>query len=455
MALNLPTADPATLFYQPMSNGRIVIVANADLAWSVAAAQRYARVKGIPFANVLAVPMGTSRLLWAPAGNAALRSALIAPLWTLYNAVLAQCVIMAPGCPQRVNIVGTTDLNTLQAAAIGVVPLEYLCKCAREAEDQMLAFGSAACLVAYIPAAIGQIPMVLPVYPAFVPFYFLHNGWISFRLGQVPNEAPLDPLYATVYEGLNLENIELPTDLSISLLGNAQCRSIPSGRLSASWTQYAFVQEGGEIPSQYHETELLGASLARASAEYSAARAPANRYRNPIHLQLSNNFTGLQTLAYLYSQLIGWGYTASYVWRSTPGAPASTYAPLAGAAYTVADLNAGRVRDLPYHLMVGDAQNTEMFNEPYRSAWKPTAGGGSYLGPSEGWQYDINGLFRGGSGGYSNALHVTTGIYLEMYSVVHNLLRGMTWAEAMYYPGQSNASYHIASGDPLARPFPR
>lgn len=456
MALNLPTADPATLYYRPLSNGRVVIVANSDLSWSVAAAQRYARVKGIPLGNIVSVAMGTDRKQWTPANDTAMRAALITPLRAKLDSVLAQCVLVAPGVPQSTRLDSTCDLAVVSLGVPGYVATLYLCYCARHIDDQIAALGIT-CLIGYTGASSIGTFVVYLVAPPVLPFEFFGNGDLQYRLGATNILAPLDPLYGTAYEGLNSEVVKIPTQLGIDSVGLSTARCLPYGRIGTAWTSqvFTFEEPGNEIPSRFWENEERGPRLARQCAEFSAAPAPANRYRYPIHLQLSDSYLGYSSLAYLHWQLRGWGYNSTYAWRSSNSPGTEAYAPAAGTAYTLAQLQAGQIRDYPYHLMLGDASNTEMMKEPFVTAWQPTSGGGSLLGPSEGWQYQVNGLERGGAGGSSNMLHPQTAIYVEMYSVAHLLLRGATWAEASYYPGQIFPLYSVPSGDPLARPFPR
>lgn len=455
MALNLPTSDPVTDYYRPLSNGRIIVVANSSLPWSVTAAQRYARRKGIPEANILQVAFGTDRNLWTPASNTAMRAALITPLRALMDSVLAQAVLVAPGCPQSVLIYTANDQTTYYPAQNWPVSLDYLTQSCRELDTELTTYGITA-LCAYRGApAIGTFPVVLQAYPAAGPFLFMGSGELQYKLGQ-PTPAPLDPAYMTTYEGVNAEVVTLPTQLAIDSVGNINARAAIGGRIGIGYTLECYTAEGAEIDGPYRVDPQTGPATGNLAAGFETAAAPGNRYRAPIHLQLSAAFVGMYSLAYLHSQLVGWGYQSSYFYRTgSPPAAMTTYAPAAGARYSLADLNAGRVRDIPYQLMLGDGSNAEMFYQPYRDAWKPTGGGGCIMGPSEGWCYAINGLARGGAGGVSNKLHVTADWYKWLYAYARELLSGMSWAEAVYYQGQINPVYALAVGDPLARPFPR
>lgn len=450
MPPTLPTDDPATLYYRRLSPGRFLLVENTDLPWSVALTRKYARAKRIPTANILSVAMGTNLRTWAVASNAALYAALSTPLTALHNAVQAQGIFMGPGTPQRVNVVGnvTSGSRVVQTAPVA---LANLAACSRRLEYYRLTVGLGDCLTYQVSSGAN--------------YAVIWNGVsVSEGLGQAVSgyKFPLtgtagntQPTHGTLYNGLGAETFVLPNQLALDLLGDAGNTTVLQGRIGVGWTEQLYTFEG-TFPSEVDETpELAGRILDRA-LRYGEALNPANRYQQRVHVQFCGfSPTYQQTLSYAVSQMQGWGYAVDYAVRlNNLTAEMETYTPRAGSAYAQADLDAGRVRDRPYHVMVGDASNLEMLYAPYASAWQPTPGGGAWLGPSEGWLYELNGLRRGGGGGMSNQVHITVSIYGQMVAALYNLLRGMSWAEATYYTSVQYGDM-FATGDPLLTPFPR
>ena len=450
MALNLPTTDPVLAYYRPLSMGRVVILANSDVPWSVAQARRYAKKKRIPYGNIVALALGTDPVLYTASTNANWHTAMIVPLRAKWDAVQAQIMLVAPGCPTDLQVYGVTDGATYTAGASYAVPLHSTAGMAREVDDYVIANGTTGLAVSV--SAPGGFLVKLTTPPA-APFGFFGVGFVQHKLG-VGAAFPSDPVYATTYEGLNAEVILLPTAAALDALGAATNRSIPSGRIGIGWGRSAFVNPSTDPLTAYRETQDTAGRVMDQGLRYSEAVSPANRYQQPWHFQLTNGRKNM-TLAYLHSQLIGWGYLSSYMYRTAAHAEQEPYAPVATPLYTVADLQAGRVQNVPYHVMMGETSNNEMPDPPYKDAWQPSAGGNTMAGPSEGWLYSIVGLFRGSGSGFGNALHIVTGFYEYQYEMAHGLLRGMSWAEANYYAGQSQPLYVMICGDPLLRPFPR
>ena len=453
MALNLPTTDPAQDYYRPLSNGRVILVENTDLPWSVALTRKYARRKRIPASNIVSVAMGTNLSTWTPASNAAFRTAFLVPILEVLDDVLGQAVLMGPGTPDQVLLRNKLTIgSSYQLTTTGAVVLSSMAASVRQIDANYQTYGING--LCFTTDAGGNLPYV-GAYPATTGSAVCGGNWVYSLLavGALPY-----PDYGTLYEGLNAETIILPNQAAIDLLGAASNYSVLRGKIGIGWTTQAYSYDGYDNVASYAETaEMAGRAMERAT-RYAEAVSPDNRYQQPIHFQFNSyTTTAARSTAYLHSQLLGWGYQSSYAWRtSNTTSDTELYAPYSGTAYSQAALDAGRVRDRPYHLMVGDASNLEMPAEPYASAWKPTAGGGVWIGPSEGWIYALHSVAkRGGSGGYSNARHVSASVYTSAYSIVHNLLRGMTWAEAMYFSTYSVDGNMLPIGDPLARPFPR
>ena len=447
MPITIPATDPALLYCPPRSNGGVVLIENTSVAWSVRLTRRYATAKGIPLANIISVAMGTNTDYWDPTDNLGLYQQLLLPLANKFNAVTAHAVLRGPGCPSRVLVRNSTDGVTYTGGAIVAVDLKQVTGAARYFRDGVLA-----ALDPDILAGTTGSPALLVLLSAvgLAPFDVIYD-YADWALGIGTGSPPVDPLYLTQYEGLNGEKFYLPTDLAMDTLGAVTNRVISSGRIGQGVTATAYQWPP---PAEYLETEQQAGMVMEAALRYGAGLSPANRYHLPIHVQLAANGFAMQTLAYLCSQLTGWGYTRTYAWRTGSVAAMETYAPVAGGLHTQAELNAGGVKNVPYQLMIGDGSNTELFTMPYIKAWQPAGGGGSVMGPSHGWGYAVLGLQRGGSGGCSNSFHVTSNLYEALYPMAHCLLRGMSWAEAQYWT--QNTSYGMpVFGDPLQRPYPQ
>lgn len=450
MAITLPSTDPVDLYYRPLEPGRLILIENTDRPWSVAWTRWYARRKRIPAANIISRALGTT-WYYEPSTNQAFYDGLLTDVLDLWDDLDAQGVFLGPGCPDMVNVRNQVSPGVSYTAGVaGTVPLCNMLAASRQIRNYVGAYGietmcwrtdargATAYLVAY-PATTG-----ISVNPSNHRYSLTGTG------GSTP------PTYADSYSGVNAESIYLPNQTALDLLGDSGNVAILQGKLGIGYGRGAYTYDGLGPPTEQQENATTGPAALQRAVRYGEAINPANRYRQPIHFQFDSFFdTYMRSMAYLYDQLVGWGYQASYFWRYGGNADMLAYCPLAGAAYTLTDLQEGRVRDFPYHVMIGGGSNLEMTDLPYSLAWQPSAGGGSYMGPSEGWLYQLNGLARGGAGGATNGVHITAAVYSYQYTVLHNLLRGMTWAEAIYYSGYSSDGEMYATGDPLARPFPQ
>lgn len=449
MAVNLPTTDPALDYYRPLSHGRMILIANASLPWSLALTQKYARRKRIPAANIISVAMGTNLANWAVADNATFISAFISPIAALHNSLQAQGVFMGPGTPQTVNIRGNLTSGSW-VDSIGTVPLATLAACARYASQLLAVPGTD---LAYISSAAALYATTWDGVTGEL-LGGTNGDWVQQLTG---GDGAAAPTYGTEYDGLLTEKYTYPNQTALDLLGDSANQAVLLGHIGIGWTEHCYTYEGS-APDEITETPERAGQIIDTALRYGEALNPANRYQQPvlvrIHARLFASPPQCQTLSYLVWQMQGWGYDVRYTVESQT-VDMEPYTPVSGVAYTEPDLNAGLVRNSPYHLMMGGGTNLEMIYPPWRTAWQPSPGGGSYLGPSEGWLYCTHGLNRGGGGGASNQMHINNSIYGAQVNILHNLLRGFTWAEAIYYSNYSQFGYVMATGDPLLVPFPR
>lgn len=465
MAINLPTDDPVTLHCPTYSNGRLLVVYNSDVAYSLRLAQRYARRKLIPTANLYGIAMGTDQDTWDPGTNTVLVG-VVEDLVDALDAIECQGILLAPGVPRRfiVQHFSNGSSGGYVADSPGTVPITGIFGAPHSwlyRIGNVIGGGDADDVVWTSGAAVGVLSThhTNPL-AGFAVGVGGPAGWYGYRAGITANSP--SAVYDVQYEGLHSEVVRIPSDDLLDYLGTVDgalgTRSMPVGRIGYDWDDINSYSNSDPPGERFYQTEVSAQRMMEQGLRYSEACSPGNRYRSPIHIQFAGfSQTYCSSLAYLHSQLLGWGYQSSYFCRQAEPAWQTPYTPLSGSAYTIANLNAGKVRDVPYHLMLGDASNDEMVNEPYVSAWKPTGGGGCLLGPSEGWQYSLSGLLdRGAAAGVSHSYHITTDTYVGMYTLAHLLLRGMDWLRANYFSAAAGvAGFIFPCGDPLARPFPR
>ena len=289
--------------------------------------------------------------------------------------------------------------------------------------------------------------------PSGYLYYGIGGNWPENRTGQAALTVSIaDPTWNDYYTGGFDGTQALPKQNVIDALGDLTNRAVVSGRIGSAWCKNIYDDGGGKPAWETRETAGL---YMQQALDYSEGLSSGNRYRVKTHLQLDGYVNDYEDTGYLLWQMDGWGYDVSYLWRTSVTANLTPYLPSSGNAYSRTDLDAGRVQDWPYHVMIGGTSNAEQLTPPWSTAWKPDGGGGSAMGPSEGWKIANNGVVRGGASGLTNQRHITTGFYSGLYRFMRLLLRGMSWAEAAYFSTGPIAVDALAIGDPLARPFPR
>lgn len=459
-APTIPTTDPATDYYRRLSPGRIILVANSDVPWSVRLTRRYAKRKRIPYANIISVPMGAQSQWmngkdWNVTTSGAtlttdnVKTLLLDPVAALHDALQAQGVFMGPGTPQRVRITGQWDGAEWQPTAVNWVPLANLVPCARWFIRQYVAIPS---------GSLGWFDSggFSGFWPGTSDFYF-PNAVLWWPEPLTGVDGPVSPTYGTTYAGLGnpTESYQIPNKTALDLLGDSGNKSVLQGRIGMGWTSLAYGSTGE--PSIF-ETEEMASDIIETALNYGEGLNPDNRYQHVVHFPMSRATSlNAETMAWLADQMRDWGYTVNWAYLDPPTAEMETYAPAAESVYSKAKLDAGLVRQR-YHLLVGDMQeNGQMIREPRKSSYIPSPGAGSYLGPSEAWKYCAHYLTIEDSagGGASNQYHISSLINGTGVQMVLNLLRGMSWAEAIYYSGYSQHGEVFAIGDPLLTPFPR
>lgn len=472
---DFPTADPADTAYTPvLSVGRVLIVYNTDVSWSLTLARRYARRKRIPLANLFGWAFGTS-YDWYPANTAAIHTFTVA-VEAACDSLGAQCVLVAPGCPSGVEIIGVFDGGSNSGGSVGVFysgaagypDLAKLCSGVRQWNDLYDQYGEANMhchlfagtdyawsFYRAAPLAVGFCFSEYSTFPS--PARFIRNAGVTSTYQYADVSAGIDWEAVYNFPAIGTGNGQhITQQRTLDLLGNTSNRMLPYGRIGFWWNKVATYPQPD--PSTYLMDFDTQSRAMEQGMRYADACSPGNRYRSPIHFQFQNT-SAQDELAYSAKVLKDNGYNVTYNYTGTPSANQEALMPIAGAAFSLTNLRAGLVKDTPYHLMCGIAYpnyattDDSPYLEPWFSSFKPTGGGGSFMGPSFGYGTALTGMKRGGASGLTNSSHITSGTYIGFVSMLYHLVKGMSWVEASFFShewGQQTPPI----GDPLARPFP-
>ena len=431
--------------FVPLDRSRICIVANSSVAWSINVANYYCDAHGIPRANVISLPLGTDvATLYVPGALADIstwiKTNLLTPLLAHVNARNASALFMSGGTPVRIRLPGITGFPgtyVLAGSEWGYPRLADLLNGVRIAE------------------------------PVTVPYCSLRgadNGsYGMFKLNSVSN-------YQNLIQGSHIDwsggnsgdysyfwemavsdgdgnTTEVAKENLIALYHSGTPTYLIGGRIGfASWTSNNAAVESEAICKSIIDIAVAG------------EKAHDVTYMRTLPILISIGFFNINEWAQWYDLLNGWGLNASYYWRSNPASypTASARCPASGSRFQQGgnipgkpDINLGEVVDAEYYLHVGNGVNTEYYRPVVINSWKPKHGLGSVmLGPSDGYTYAQMSLARGGMCGPGDDYHINTTTLVRHMWHMYNLLRGMTWAEAMYFSGG-----RFPHGDPLHAPF--
>jgi hypothetical protein len=435
--------DPRTLAFARIPANRCLVICNSDRAWSVSAGAAYAAARGIPADNILSLAMGTTST-WTPPNNAAI-GVVAAAINAKRLERNARAALIAPGCPNRVRVVGVTP------SGVNYNPTET-----------------------GLPS-FGQLVMGSPSYASLFSgsnilscreqgsgrwTWFVYTGNISttveawnarvaWRLGLSDVRSYVDPsleetgLRPASWSGQVLAPGSLPTPLATTYAGWSGCRVMPAGRIG--WGAW-------RLPSvDFVETEVNWNGPLNSSLAADSYTSQPGRLLFSLDSFNADSLSRWSDLA--YRARVEWGYDVGYFYRTT-SIPASVEArnPVAGAVWTKAAFEGGSIVDEPYYLYCGDAKNTDdpVRSEPYKSALAPLPGAVTCeLGPSYGFEWGIRGLQTGAAMASMDITHRTSGESTIAWFTTWQMLRGMSGIEAWVSPSTAPFS----SGDPLHRPF--
>jgi len=248
-------------------------------------------------------------------------------------------------------------------------------------------------------------------------------------------------------------------DTSYEAKGRKSYPVVPVGRIGM---QCAYSYNGG-LPTP--ETEAIDRDIiARATQAFAEHDITAARQK-PILFHAAIFPAGFtQMTMYIYSLCKSWGMNGAlyaYAEGATtayPGSYAESVAPPAGGLYTEANISAlpyiqsDTVRQ-PFYMMLGNWLNLtpdDPYSAPYSTSWLPMTGAGAMTGPSQGWQYSMQALYGGGVTVMTDPYHISASHMAGHLSTFYNLLRGMSWLEAVFWSG---AMARIVIGDPLWAPY--
>lgn len=432
--------DPRTEAFARIPPGRCLIVANADLSWSVAAAGAYATARGIPAGNIVQVALGTTAS-WDPGSNAVIADFAT----TIRNAWIAKdarAVLIAPGCPAWVAVRGvTTSLVSYDPTAIGYPSFGHLVQ--GSPSYNTLIGGST--VVACRENGSGRWEWYTYGGPGFpVPIWRSRTKW---KLGLTEDRDEIDADYETTGlipiagapSGIGL--LGMPTPLATTYAGWAGSRVVPAGRIG--WTAW-------RLPSTaFAETE---ANWDDALASSQAADAWTSQ-PGPIVVSLNNGTGSMQNWASIASAARGWGYDVAHYYRTTSiNAAVEVLCPVAEAAWTKTQFESGAIVGEDYYVFCGDCLNADdpVRSEPFKSALTPLDGASvTEIGPSYGYEWGIRGLQSGAAAASMDVTHRTSGETTTSWLRLWQSLRGLTGLEI----GWDTVGAPFPSGDPLHRPF--
>ena len=458
----LSTALPWLTPFTPIDRKRIVVVANPDVSWSLAVCKDYCRARGVPVENVISCAMGTASDIWTPAPNsmATIHTVLLTPLNTIAWNISAQAVLLGPGAPACVYLreepfAGNffpVSLAEVASLAINYPPASYG---GNGVDADMNAD-------IFDPGGSYQMRNV----QAGSNFGNIEGTLLHFNLGLGTGNAltytlagasegspttftSANPL-ATSYLGAN-HHYFARNFLGFSL-PNFLYPSMPVGRIGMA--SYGGGGGGPPVP----ETEAIARQIIDQTSAAMTHYSRSATFDKPIVFNIRYLGAGdpyADEYAYFRYLCDSWGFNTAYCYYDGAGGAdgnSNLYAPFSSQTYSRAQIDSGSFKQ-PHYLMLGNWENVapSAYVEPWASAWPPLEGAGVATGPSNGFQYALQSLYRGGACGLSDASHIAGAYLIHQLALAWNLLRGMTWLEAFWYGGRP--SMRFPCGDPLWAPY--
>jgi hypothetical protein len=426
---------------------KAVVIYNTDVAASGTFTDWYMAKRGIPSANKIGFAMGTDPYLWAFDANRFAN--FYTPLYDKVMAVGARAVITAAGCPNYIACKTVNDFND------GITPLANTAGLVK----RIYATGAAPRVDAGDDDSGDLItPRDGSVTPGVTGASLRKN--ITERAAgyyQTVQSSAYNSAYTA--GGLTWEdgkNLYEPT--SALRRDYSKLMDLPCG--VAGW----MIQYGATGSS--HPGTLLADSQAVVNRlqgkTQTLAEAQGRRVLVWIGAGTANSSNGpAARYAIIVKELQDAGFTdVQYVYTSGGSdTAANQLAAPGGAAFTLANIDAGSVTRTNVWLSVGCGLLNDRWNPASSPTWRPSsvpyitpASDGLTIGGLSDHQHWVRyWMADGGAGGFGRLSHPTSFTNGYHWERVRSMLRGETLCEMDYW--QKEPFDFVAIGDPLHNPI--
>lgn len=468
------TGTPWETPFTELPRSRILVIYNTDVAWVQGVCEYYCQQRGIPAANLMGVPMGTTHYYYGhspdynivPAEFDALLYGVAAKLQTgLYSAIL-----FGPRTPSEIIVRGFDD----NYGGLGTGNIEW-------STQANLSFGgllsAARVFIAnripgtrlgavdkmmYQEVEANQSPKTIPAVPLFsdnlTPSEYMYYEYDALESG------PLQ--YLTTTSSASISPIRFPNPTA--------AQRIERNTKTVWAVHYGYIgwnpgfHSGASGTATPEETEVAVRNLIdRATVAIKAQNRVTNMAKP--HL-MGLHYAGSHALsdgqAY-YRQLVEWGVNVSYYYAffSDPGG--SNNPPYASAWANGNQLTAGMGTPFSYFCLLGGSRNsTDNSQDPdwYANASLPYDGnhvaqaGGHcmMMGPSYPYLHNALAVGQGPAvAGLTANIHQGGQGSLWAYGFHACLLQGMSYLEAAMWVRPTEQGVLVPMGDPLYAPYGR
>lgn len=446
---------------------RVVIIYNLDVAASLAVAQYYCAVRGIPSANLIGFNMGTNAGTWAY--DASRFANFWTPLYEKVTSVGADYVLVAAGCPKTMHVKdvenrATTTRPLFLANIVGKVKIIHedgndpVCWNDAYGGGSYRAFKGSAPTSSYDTDSYRLQPNILHAEaagPTFAPGSFVPIGGV---VDQAAPQAYLDAITAAAqghdqsmkfwkpvagFDGAYRNLKSLPTgwigwhDTSSSTTHNENVET---------WSKLMINRaQGREYPLAVAQTKPIVVGIGTLDGDVYSGKSPAAKEAMIVHDLVEAGFTNVHYFRY----------------GGTNDLAANILAPTAGNAITAGNLdNPAYEFEQEYWLQVGTGFINDRWDPLHANTWRPEGAhkfpaqvGALNLAGRSDHQYWAQASFEdGGCGGITRGSHPNTQSGSYNWESVNALLQGRCLAEAVFWKGDQYAD-HFAFGDPLYRPI--
>jgi hypothetical protein len=456
----------------------LVYVSNSATPWALAVDTEYCNAHAIPLDHLIQLNLPlSSPTTWNPVDNGDIYDSLMAPIAAKARAIGARGVLLGATVPARTRyrgIVVTTTPVTMNGNTNGAPPTAQFVSFSKYYDSK--AEWLAAQHVAYTDvtqtnftiAFVTDTPLGVPVDPdppnALIPYV----GNLTRRWPNIVNQHVLDlatPGFAgnaldeqyqrwwdptpDVSAAPGVEAVRGVSQSYTEAFGVADRSALAVGRVGQyQWSSGAYIEADTE------------ARIRALNARYIAAqeRSREESFAKP-HLVLTNTVGDLRNQwSWLSGFLRQAGLNLAY-YHYAPGGIAAAclaYAPVAGQLGGPGFNMDTDLFDYPVFALLGADKNpspADVYNNPYFvQRWRGIPGSHGILIPSFGYAFtSMLATRHEGLASFVTPTHITTTAATYVADVFFNLLRGMSYLEAMSWGTYFLPGY--AGGDPLYRPY--